>query len=141
MDIKKIIEDIEAEETEIVNEMDNFCKEHKVFNESYVFDENKSVKWNKEEVEKYNKAYYDKFDKYTKAIANIYTKVDEAIVSYAKSKYNFNDELARFVFSKVRDDSYYSDYDEILEKLDNYAEFVKSVIGLASFTKDTIDNM
>jgi hypothetical protein len=92
-----------------------------------VFDENQSVKWNKEMIEAHNKVVDEEFAKYRKGEykANFYDDCVEYIMGC-----NFTKKQASLIYSKIseryRDDGYGTMIDFIEYELDYVDEILKA---------------
>lgn len=99
--------------------------------ESHVFNEEKSVKWNREEVERYNNAIYEQKMACHNSERAGYEEFTSDITSYLFYAYGFNAAMASKIYSKAYDRGHSSGYNNILEYVDEYADFAKDMIDLS----------
>ena len=100
------------------------CKEYP---KNYVFNENKSVKWNREEVIRINRELCE--DRATKRRLKTlaYTILDTNIISYIQESFKLSEKIAETVLAetkKQKDDNDWADY------IDDYAKFAATIITL-----------
>ena len=97
---------------------------------SHIFDEEKSVRWNREEVERRNKEHADYCKSQREKQAELFRQLDEAIIKYVQS-YNrsFTREVAVRVieFAKFTHESNWWDWiDDCIDFADNIVSEVKT---------------
>ena len=107
-------------------------KKYKLLSASYVIDENQSVKWNKEEVEKRNQQCKEDLIKSQKAVAEVYKNLLDEIYSYYKEEYpEILKSFAQFkyIWERALDESLTYGYHSVMEdfegRLDDLEEFRK----------------
>lgn len=110
---------------------DNYRK-YKILSANYVIDENQSVKWNKEEVEKRNKQSREDLLKSQKETAEVYKNLLDEIYTYYKEEYpEILKSFAQFkyIWERANDESSCYGYHSVMEdfkgRLDDFEEFRK----------------
>ena len=110
---------------------DNYRK-YKILNSNYVIDENQSVKWNKEEVEKRNQQSREDLLRSQKEVTEVYQQLLNEIFSYYKEEYpEILKSFAQFnyIWERVNDESLCYGYHSVMEdlegRLDDFEEFRK----------------
>ena len=110
---------------------DNY-KKYKMLSSNYVIDENQSVKWNKEEVEKRNQQCREDLIKSQKEIAEVYQQLLNEIFDYYKEEYpEILKSFAQFkyIWERALDESLTYGYHSVMEdfegRLDDFEEFRK----------------
>lgn len=102
----------------------------KKFKENHIFDENKTVRWNKEEVIRRN----EKIDKEIKeTLANcesLSNDYNEFIYTNAMEAYGYSRAVVEKIYSKAYEDSHSNGYKEVLSKFEELLDFVKDVMDL-----------
>lgn len=97
----------------------------------YVIDENKSVKWNREQVEINNKNWEEYQDQSRKERAKIGDMIEDAIVHNLMNSYGFSHVVALKVYNKA-----YSEWhDDLIDmecELEDLAEFVAEILTVAA---------
>lgn len=96
--------------------------------ENYVFDENMSVKWNREEVARRNQAYKDALNAYykdkTKAEENFRNDVVQAIMNDT----GFSYEKAEMIYDRAYNIGHGSGYYDVITYASDIADFVYDFI-------------
>ena len=110
---------------------DNYRK-YKIFSANYIIDENQSVKWNKEEVEKRNQQAREDLLRSQKEGAEVYKNLLDEIFTYYKEEYP---EILRsfaqfkFIWERANYESlsygYHSVMEDFEDRLDDFEEFRK----------------
>lgn len=126
-----IIEDI----NEIPGALELICNMYPYIYESrkpegFVFDEDKSVKWNREQVENYNKKLDEDREKHKKLRYISKVNLDKAIVDYIinhETSTNMSRAIANGLLSKVK-----------LEHDDCWWHWISSYVEFADFIIDTL---
>ena len=96
--------------------------------ENHIFDENMSVKWNREEAVRRNQAYKDALNAYY-AIQNEKDKeFQEDLVSAIMNYTGFSYEKAEMIYSKAYDRGHSNGYYEVLNYAEEIADFVYDFI-------------
>jgi hypothetical protein len=72
--------------------------------EGYVFDDEKSVKWNRNERERLNKHADDAMTAYRARVADLSEKLSADIAAALVSEYNFTNKFARKLYNYVHDE-------------------------------------
>lgn len=97
--------------------------------DNYVFDENESVKWNREKVIAHNKLannakkeYYDKLNTVNVAFA---TMVRQEI----QSELDVSDKAASIIYDKAYEDGHADGYHEVVYCAQTYCEFISRILN------------
>lgn len=91
--------------------------------EDHVFDENKSVKWNREEVVRYNKSVDEERIKYREETNRLSAKLHDDIINALVNEYNFTKNQA----NKIYDYAYmhwHSCMSDFLNNLEELCELI-----------------
>lgn len=109
-------------------------KEHQLgveaakYNNSYVIDENLSIKENRIQVE----ALRDKTLAQKQQARDAKRKLDEdtaaTIMAYIASEFNLNLVQARFVYARAYDDGHSSGFEEVLTDANEYGSFARDIL-------------
>ena len=109
----------------------NYTK-YKILSANYVIDENQSVKWNKEEVEKRNKQSREDLLRSQKEVTEVYQQLLNEIFTYYKEEYpEILKSFAQFkyIWERANDESLCYGYRSVMEdfegRLDDFEEFRK----------------
>jgi hypothetical protein len=96
----------------------------------HIFDENKSVKWNREEVEKHNALVTEQKKKAMQLSAQMYQNYINDLIQAAYDEYDISEAQFRLIYEKV---SEYTEYDYICAAnagdVEDYVDFISSVIN------------
>lgn len=93
----------------------------------YVINENKSVKWNREQVEINNKNWEEYQDQSSKERAKISNMIEDAIIHNLMDSYGFNYSVAYKVYNKA----YGEWHDNLIDmecELEDLADFVAEIL-------------
>ena len=119
MKYEDIIEKINNGDYDIKNTLNK-----KQYPENYVFDENKSVKWNKEEVVRQNeeikKAIKSKFDGQK--------QFKRDAVQYILSGNKLNEKQAEKTYEKGWEDGHSSGYRNVMIEIEDLIDFIEDII-------------
>ena len=106
--------------------MKNLPDFHKV-PEGYVFDEDMSVKWNREKVIEHNASYDEELKRIRKTIAEERNFAVEDIYAYIRQEIpGLCEEAAKAIFEKAKDYSDNYEYD-LEDNIEEYIEFAKII--------------
>ena len=90
-----------------------------------IIDENKSVKWNREQVKQLNDLYYDELQK-ARYCKNVYYQTfRDATLNYIVDETSVTSEKANKIFEFVRIEKESNGYDEMLNFLDEVLDLFK----------------
>lgn len=97
------------------------------YNKGHVFDEDKSVKWNNEEVDRRNKQYDDAFKQIREDKAALLIRFNIACTEYIKQEVGCNDNTAQRIRYYVYDryHSFMSEYFDALEEIVDLAAAIR----------------
>lgn len=114
------------------NMREDVYRKYKLLSASYVIDENQSVKWNKEEVEKRNQQSREDLLRSQKEVAEVYKNLLNEIFNYYKEEYpEILKSFAQFkyIWERALDESltygYHSVMEDLEDRLDDFEEFRK----------------
>lgn len=132
-DVRDIIEDVRKQTENLYAERRQNPPARK-YSDDFVFDENQSVRWNREEVIRQNKAIDNARRAFERKVNRQSARVDEAIKQYLKDEFDFGDAVAAKVFEMAWEHGHPCEFDEVLIDAQSYGEFVKSI--LAAYEKE-----
>ena len=99
---------------------------------NYIFDENKSVKWNREEAERLNQKAKDAREAYYKDQGKLDQQFHTDVISFIMNEYKYTEKQAKIIFNRAYDTQHPSGYLDVLDEADELADFVDSVINAKS---------
>ena len=91
--------------------------EMKVYSKNHVFDENKSVKWNNEQIELKNKERELAFEKYRKESSRLTSLLEADIINAIVYEYKFNNKQANLIYQYAYQEHHSYGYLEIINSL------------------------
>ena len=95
------------------------------YSETHVFDEEKSVRWNREEVARQNQLIKDEVAIAIMQRADALNRLDEAVVKYIMGDTNLNEKIAKKVIEAAKTDH----EDNWWDYIDDIAYYTESVIN------------
>ena len=114
------------------NMRDDVYRKYKILSANYVIDENQSVKWNKEEVEKRNQQAKEDLLRSQKEVAEVYKNLLDEMYTYYKEEYpEILKSFAQFkyIWERVLGENLTYGYHSVMENfediLDEFKEFRK----------------
>ena len=99
-----------------------------IYTESYVFDEDKSVRWNREEVARRNRAYTEDTERLKKAKSDAYELAEEATKHYIMEETGMSRDKANILYSFAWE-KYHSYVYDMLTQLDELIELYNNLKG------------
>lgn len=98
--------------------------------EDHVFDEDKSVKWNREKAKEHNENVKAIDDANRKASRDMENQFASDLTNVLKEEYSFTNEVAKKVFYKAWQDGHSSGYYSVVSEAEDIAEFVSEIMEL-----------
>ena len=95
------------------------------YSENHVFDDEKSVRWNREEVARQNRLIKDEVAIAIMQRADALNRLDEAVVKYIMGDTNLNEKIAKKVIEAAKTDH----EDNWWDYIDDIAYYTESVIN------------
>lgn len=90
-----------------------------------ILDQEKSVRWNEAEVRHRNNSRKGKLASFHKKINACNKAVNEKIIKYIRSEYEFSEAVACIVFNAAYKRGYASGYESVISYVREYAEFAE----------------
>lgn len=122
-----LLQEINVKRDSLIRERDDFMNKHPVYNNDYVFDENKSVKWNRTEVKRRNKERENIIAEYE---SNYHKIVEDAFIRYIENNYCFNEKIASKIFSQAYDVGHYGGFIEVFDYMIEYSDLLEKCFEL-----------
>ena len=92
----------------------------------YITDENKSVKWNKEQVDLANNQYMAKVKEFNIYKSEIREKFTKDIIDAIKNESKLPEPVAHIIYNKASDD--YDSQEHLLDLIEEYVDFALDII-------------
>lgn len=99
--------------------------------ENYVYDENKSVKWNREHREKLEKEYSDSLKAYLKRSTDLELQFKEDLITLEMKRYKINKDQANLVYKRAWEDGHSEGYEEVINQVELELQFLSDFNKLA----------
>lgn len=115
----------------LIKERSDFAVNNPPLDENTVIDENKSVRWNREEVARCNRSRGGKLAAYTAKINQCDRDVNDKIMDYLCSVFTFGRAVARVVFREAYEDGHHAGYEEVAAYAHSYGLFAEQVMDAA----------
>lgn len=93
----------------------------------YITDENKSVKWNKEQVDLANNQYMEKVKEFNIYKLEIQEKFTKDVIDAIKNESKLSESIAYLIYNKASDD--YDSQEHLLDLIEEYVDFVLDIIN------------
>lgn len=103
---------------------------NRIFKDIYIYDENKSVKWNKEHREELVNSYYDKVDEFHKLSNEKEKQFRKDLINALVEEYKLTENQAENVYIRAWEDGH----------SDGLSQVVYDAIDYADFARDILDN-
>lgn len=115
----------------LIKERSDFAANNPLLDENTVLDEDKSVRWNREEVAHRNNSRKGKLAAYMSKINQCDRDIDQKIKDYLRSEFGFSEAVARVVFNEAYEDGHHAGYEEVASYAHSYGLFVEQVMDAA----------
>lgn len=102
------------------------------YSEDYIFDEDKSVKWNREQVKKFNREYEAEAQRLRSEEIAARKEADDAIMSYIIESTASNTRYAELLWDYVYDRYHSDSTGNLFYELDEIIELANSLLAAAS---------
>lgn len=127
--ICKEIKRVRDFETSKTLDIRRYKEDSPLYPANHVFDENQSVKWNRERVLALNTLTKDILASMRKEIADLYSHLDNMLVQYICDEYGFSQSVALLIFGRSFEEGHSGGYFEVLSCVQSNADFARSVIS------------
>lgn len=97
------------------------------FPENHIFDEDESVKWNREEVKRKNSEIKSEKEKIKQREQNIVDKARDEIIHYLMDDYGFTEDIAAIIFKKAEEEGHSSGFCEVLSYANSFGDFAQDL--------------
>lgn len=87
----------------------------------YVIDEEKSVRWNREEVERHNEAITNEKERLLSEYNAEIARITAEFIKWIEATYNLNEKEAKIIYSRAYDE-HHAYWDDIYDAVDEYCE-------------------
>lgn len=126
--VNVLIEKSEADLKALWGQMAEVHKQRSALKEGTTFDEEKSVRWNREELDRRKRSLAGKYGSLQKKCNDVESNVREGIIQYLQDEWNFTKNVAVAVYGKAYEEGHSGGFFEILAEAQCFAEFADKVI-------------
>lgn len=95
--------------------------------DDYITDENKSVKWNKEQVELARQEYNNKLKEYRDETCKLERLFETDTIDYIMNFYGYSKGVAEFIFNTAYERSHHYGYTSILDEVQAIIDFLEEL--------------
>lgn len=99
----------------------------KKFPDNFIFDEDKTVKWNREEVKRRNSDIASEKEKIKQRARDIISEARDEIIHYLMDDYGFTEKVASVIFKKAEEDGHSCGFCEVLSYANSYGDFTQDL--------------
>lgn len=103
----------------------------KSYPKGYIFDEEKSVRWNREKVIEENNIRQQKLADYYASVRAGEDAFYNDVISLAKSEYGLNDAQAQAVFSLAYEHGHHAGFEEVLAYVQLFGGFARDIMQMS----------
>ena len=116
-------------EDELSKEYSAYATRNPVLSKETVIDEEKSVRWNREEVVRRNNSRKGTLAAYTAKINQCSKDINEKIVAYIRSEFGFGETIARIIFNQAYESDHHAGAEEVANYAHDYSLFAEQIIN------------
>ena len=109
-----------------------YPRKSEIMKDGYITDENKSVKWNKEQVIKNQKEYNNEMTLYQKENERLAKLFEEDVINYIKNEFNYNEKAAKFILSEAWERGHSYGLQQVINEVTDLVEFIYDFNSLNS---------
>lgn len=128
-ELLKFIRATRKREDELSKEYSAYAAENPVLSKETVIDEEKSVRWNREEVVRRNNSRKGTLAAYTAKINQCDKDINEKIVAYIRSEFDFGETIARIIFNQAYESGHHAGAEEVANYAHDYSLFAEQIIN------------
>lgn len=100
----------------------------RTYKPGHIFDEDKSVRWNREKLDEENAKYKQEQAEYHAAVQEGEDRFQNDILAYIKSEYKLNNAQAKIIFSMAYQYGHSSGFYDVLTQAQTFSEFASNII-------------
>ena len=100
----------------------------RTYKPGHIFDEDKSVRWNREKLDEENAKYKQEQAEYHAAVQEGEDRFQNDILAYIESEYKLNNAQAKIIFSMAYQYGHSSGFYDVLTQAQTFSEFANNII-------------
>lgn len=101
-----------------------YPRKNKTMKEGYITDEDKSVKWNREQVQNNIAEYHNKIDLYHKEGNRLSNLFEQDVINYIKKHYDFKEDAIKFLLGEAWEKGHANGLEDVISELEDLIELV-----------------
>ena len=127
-DLMEFIDKMRSERETIWEERRKFIKDNPKIPAATVLDENKTVRWNRDEVKRRNDSVTAKLAVFTRRLNKCDADFAQKVKEYIRTTYGFGETLANIVFRKAYEDGHACGYEDVVAHAQEYGDFAEQIV-------------
>lgn len=101
----------------------------KLLQDTYIFDENQSVKWNRQRVQEHNELAKTIKKDYWNKMNDIDTWFNQQVRESIQNEIHVSEKVASIIFNQAYEDGHANGYHEVVLYAQRYCEFIQSILN------------
>lgn len=128
-ELMAFIQEKKEESNHLYAEKEEYLQKHPMLPADTVLDEEKSVRWNRQEVLRLNDERKEMISTFAQKLGMCEQAISENISLYIQCEYDFPKEVADVVFSAAYEDGHAGGHQEVIAHIGQYACFAERIIN------------
>lgn len=100
----------------------------RILPDDYVFDENQSVKWNKDKVKEHNETIRKVEEDYNYKLGKVNETFQHWVQQAIQNEIHVSEAVALIIFNRAWEDGHANGYHEVVHYAEEYCEFIKKIL-------------
>lgn len=100
----------------------------RILPDDYMFDENKSVKWNKDKVKEHNETVRKVKEDYNYKLRKVNETFQRWVQQAIQKEIHVSEAVALIIYNRAWEDGHANGYHEVLYHAEEYCEFIKKIL-------------
>lgn len=96
--------------------------------DGFITDDERSVKWNREQVELAKQQYKDQQNKYKDEENRLHNLFTKDVIDYIVNFHNYKPDAARFIFEKAYEEGHSFGYSSVLDELEYILDIISGFL-------------
>lgn len=127
-ELMAFIKEKNEESNRLYEERKAYLQKHHMLPADTVLDEEKSVRWNREEVLRRNNECREMVSSFAEKFGQCEQEIRKEIITYIQSEYALSETMANVVYSAAYEDGHSAGYEEVISFIADYANFAERII-------------
>lgn len=130
-DLLKFIRETRAKSEQLWKERNDYATNAPILSEGTILDEEQTVRWNREEVARRNNSRKGKLAAYMTKINQCNRDIDQKIMDYLRSEFEFSEAVARIVFNEAYERGHHAGHEEVASYAHSCGLFAEQILDAA----------